>query len=84
MPEPCDKQVVSQHYLVCGTKDCKQNCQFYCNDCHQPICKKCRDIHSKLDYTKLHESVLYQQSRQQIPSEKCEEHPPKNKDSFCR
>nr|XP_022341637.1 tripartite motif-containing protein 2-like [Crassostrea virginica] len=73
-----------QHYLVCGTEDCQKNGQFYCNDCHRPLCEQCRDEHLKSPKTKIHEIVLYRYRNQQLPVEKCEIHPKRNVDMFCK
>ncbi|XP_065938505.1 E3 ubiquitin-protein ligase TRIM71-like [Magallana gigas] len=73
----------AQHYLVCGTEDCEKNCQFYCNDCHQPLCEQCRDEHQKNKKTKNHEVVPYKQRKRQLPVEKCKIHPSKDIDLLC-
>ncbi|XP_034304645.2 tripartite motif-containing protein 3 [Magallana gigas] len=73
----------AQHYLVCGTEDCDKNCQFYCNDCHQPMCEQCRDEHQKNKKTKNHEVVHYKQRKRRIPVEKCKIHPTKDRDLRC-
>eukprot|EP00105_Crassostrea_gigas_P021760 XP_011441020.1 PREDICTED: tripartite motif-containing protein 3 [Crassostrea gigas] len=73
----------AQHYLVCGTEDCKKNCQFYCNDCHQPMCEQCRNEHQKNKKTEKHEVVPYKQRKRQIPLEKCKIHPRKDVDLLC-
>ena len=73
----------AQHYLVCGTEDCERNRQFYCNDCHQPMCEQCRDEHKKYKETKNHEVVHYKQRKRQIPVEKCKIHPTKDIDLLC-
>uniref|UniRef100_K1PMB4 Tripartite motif-containing protein 3 n=1 Tax=Magallana gigas TaxID=29159 RepID=K1PMB4_MAGGI len=73
----------AQHYLVCGTGDCGRNCQFYCNDCHQPMCEQCRDEHQKNEKTKNHEVVPYKQRKRQLPVEKCKIHPTKEMVLLC-
>ncbi|XP_034311356.2 tripartite motif-containing protein 2-like [Magallana gigas] len=73
----------AQHYLVCGTEDCENNCQFYCNECHQPMCEQCRDEHQKSPDTKNHEVVSYQQRKRQLPEVKCQAHVNKDVDMFC-
>uniref|UniRef100_K1Q8N2 Tripartite motif-containing protein 3 n=1 Tax=Magallana gigas TaxID=29159 RepID=K1Q8N2_MAGGI len=73
----------AQHYLVCGSKDCEKNCQFYCNDCHQPMCEQCRDEHQKNKKTKIHEVASYRERKRQIPVEKCKIHPTKEIDLLC-
>uniref|UniRef100_K1PNT3 Tripartite motif-containing protein 2 n=1 Tax=Magallana gigas TaxID=29159 RepID=K1PNT3_MAGGI len=73
----------AQHYLVCGTEDCEKNCQFYCNDCHQPMCAQCRDEHQKDKKTKNHEVVPYKQRKRQLPLQKCKIHPTKDIDLLC-
>ncbi|XP_065938421.1 RING finger protein 207-like [Magallana gigas] len=73
----------AQHYLVCGTEDCKNNCQFYCNDCHLPLCEQCRDEHQKNEKTKNHEVVPYKQRKRQLPVEKCKIHPTKEMVILC-
>ncbi|XP_065938534.1 E3 ubiquitin-protein ligase TRIM71-like [Magallana gigas] len=73
----------AQHYLVCGTENCERNCQFYCNDCHQPMCEQCRDEHQKNEKTKNHEVVPYKQRKRQLPVEKCKIHPTKEMVLFC-
>uniref|UniRef100_A0A8W8LRX9 B box-type domain-containing protein n=1 Tax=Magallana gigas TaxID=29159 RepID=A0A8W8LRX9_MAGGI len=74
----------AQHYLVCGTEDCEKNCQFYCNDGHQPMCEQCRNEHQKNKKTKNHEVVLYKLRKRQLPVEKCNIHPTKEIDLLCR
>ena len=78
-----DIQAAGQHYLVCGTQDCEENCQFYCNTCHQPMCEGCRDKHLKRADTQKHEVVLYRQRKHQLPVEKCKIHPSKDIDLLC-
>ncbi|XP_052679278.1 E3 ubiquitin-protein ligase TRIM71-like [Crassostrea angulata] len=73
----------AQHYLVCGTEDCEKNCQFYCNDCHQPMCEQCRDEHQKNKKTKNHEVVHYKQRKRPLPVEKCKIHPTRNIELLC-
>ena len=73
----------AQHYLVCGTEDCEKNCQFYCNDCHQPLCEQCRDEHQKNKKTQNHEVVPYKLRKRQLPVEKCKIHPTKEIDLLC-
>eukprot|EP00105_Crassostrea_gigas_P008551 XP_011423138.1 PREDICTED: uncharacterized protein LOC105325315 [Crassostrea gigas] len=75
--------VIAQHYLMCGTKDCEKNCQFYCNPCHRPMCEQCRDEHQKSPETKSHEVVPYTQRKIQLPVEKCKDHPNKDIDILC-
>nr|XP_022343914.1 tripartite motif-containing protein 5-like isoform X2 [Crassostrea virginica] len=84
MSKPSDDQAAMQHYLVCGNEDCQKNGQFYCNACHRPLCEQCRDEHLKSPKTKTHEIVLYRHRKQQLPVEKCELHPTRNVDMFCR
>ncbi|XP_078312641.1 uncharacterized protein LOC144619152 [Crassostrea virginica] len=84
MSEPFDEQAAMQHYLVCGTEDCQKNGQFYCNDCHRSLCEQCRDEHLINPKTKIHEIVLYRHRKQQLPVEKCELHPTRTVDMFCR
>ncbi|XP_052687166.1 uncharacterized protein LOC128166202 [Crassostrea angulata] len=73
----------AQHYLVCGTEDCEKNCQFYCNDCHQPMCEQCRDEHQKSPDTRNHEVVPYQQRKRQLPEVKCQIHVNRYLDMLC-
>ncbi|XP_065938560.1 tripartite motif-containing protein 3 [Magallana gigas] len=73
----------AQHYLVCGIEDCEKNCQFYCNDCHQPMCEQCRDEHQKNKKTKNHEVVPYKQRKRPLPVEKCKIHPTRNIELLC-
>ncbi|XP_052685871.1 uncharacterized protein LOC128165404 [Crassostrea angulata] len=77
-------QAMAQHYLVCGTEDCKRNCQFYCNPCHQRLCERCRDEHQKSPDTKEHEVVTYKQRKPQLPEEKCNLHPKRNVEILCK
>nr|XP_022341563.1 uncharacterized protein LOC111135625 [Crassostrea virginica] len=84
MSETSDEQAAMQHYLVCGTEDCQENGQFYCNDCHRPLCEHCKDEHVKNPDTKFHEIVLYRHRKHQLPVEKCKLHPTRNVDIFCR
>ncbi|XP_052691539.1 uncharacterized protein LOC128169430 [Crassostrea angulata] len=73
----------AQHYLVCGTGDCEKNCQFYCNDCHLPMCEQCRDEHQKNKKTKNHEVVPYKLRKRQLPVEKCNIHPTRQIEFLC-
>ncbi|XP_022339904.2 uncharacterized protein LOC111134798 [Crassostrea virginica] len=84
MSETSDEQAAMQHYLVCGTEDCQENGQFYCNACHQPLCEQCRDEHQKSPNTKNHEIVRYRHRKHQLPVEKCKDHPRRNIDIFCK
>eukprot|EP00105_Crassostrea_gigas_P009004 XP_011423776.1 PREDICTED: tripartite motif-containing protein 2 [Crassostrea gigas] len=74
----------AQHYLVCGTEDCKKNCQFYCNPCHRELCEQCRDKHQKNPDTENHEVVHYKQRRPQLPEVKCKLHPTRNVEILCK
>ncbi|XP_061167599.1 protein PML-like [Saccostrea echinata] len=74
----------AQHFLECGSEDCVRNCEFYCNSCHQQMCKQCRDQHLKSKKNKNHEVVLYQHRRRQLPVEKCKIHPTKEIDILCK
>ncbi|XP_065938125.1 E3 ubiquitin-protein ligase TRIM71 [Magallana gigas] len=73
----------AQHYLVCGTEDCKKNCQFYCNNCNQQMCEQCREEHQKNRITKNHEVVPYKQRKRQLPLEKCKIHPTRQIEFLC-
>nr|XP_034317882.1 tripartite motif-containing protein 45 [Crassostrea gigas] len=73
----------AQHYLVCGTEDCVKNCQFYCNDCHKPLCEQCRDEHQQNKKTKSHEVVPYKQRIRPLPLEKCKIHPTRHIELLC-
>ncbi|XP_034312184.2 tripartite motif-containing protein 2 [Magallana gigas] len=73
----------AQHYLVCGTEDCEKNCQFYCNDCHHPMCEQCRDEHQRSPDTRNHEVVPYQQRKRQLPEVKCHTHVNRYLDMLC-
>ena len=82
--ESSGEQAAGQHYLECDTRDCNQNCQYYCNVCHKRMCQQCRNEHSKSADNKTHEVVLYRQRKRQLPEEKCKLHPTKNIDIRCR
>ena len=84
MSEPSDERSAMQHYLVCGTEDCQENGQFYCNTCHQPLCEHCRDDHVKHPDSKFHEIVLYRHRKHLLPVQKCKLHPTRNVDIFCK
>lgn len=74
---------IAQHYLVCGTEDCENNFQFYCNPCHRPLCEQCRHEHQKSSETNNHEVVPYRQRKRKLPVEKCKHHPCKDIDMNC-
>nr|XP_034320365.1 uncharacterized protein LOC117687623 [Crassostrea gigas] len=78
-----DVPVIAQHYLVCDTKDCENNCQFYCNSCHLQLCEQCSDEHQESPATKNHEVVPYRQRKRKLPVEKCRDHPSKDIDMIC-
>ena len=84
MSELSDEQAAGQHYLVCGIEDGQKNGQFYCNECHEPMCEQCRDEHLKCLENEHHETVLYRYRKQQLPIEKCKFHTKRNVDMFCR
>ena len=84
MSQSSDEQAAMQHFLVCGTEDCQQNGQFYCNTCHRPLCEQCRDAHLRNLDTQYHEIVLYRHRKHQLPVEKCKLHPTRNVDMLCR
>ncbi|XP_061168560.1 E3 ubiquitin-protein ligase TRIM45-like [Saccostrea echinata] len=73
----------AQYFLECDIQECERNCEFYCNPCHQRLCKQYRDEHLKSLETQIHEVVLYQRRRRQLPVEKCKIHPTKDVDMFC-
>ncbi|XP_022342489.2 uncharacterized protein LOC111136144 [Crassostrea virginica] len=83
MAESSDEQAAMQHYLVCGTEECQQNGQFYCNACHRPLCEQCRDEHLKSPDNQDHEIVFYRYRKHQLPVEKCKLHPTRNIDMLC-
>ncbi|XP_078310241.1 uncharacterized protein LOC111135535 [Crassostrea virginica] len=84
MSEPSDEQAAGQHYLICGTEDCQENGQFYCNDCHRSSCEQCRDDHLKNPDTQTHEIVPYRYRKQRLSVEKCKHHPTRNIDIICQ
>nr|XP_022312758.1 uncharacterized protein LOC111117816 [Crassostrea virginica] len=84
MTTTSDEQAAGQHYLVCGIQDCQKNGQFYCNDCHQPMCEQCKEEHRKSPNNKNHDLVLYRQRKHRLSIEKCKLHPTKNVDIFCK
>ncbi|XP_078327960.1 uncharacterized protein LOC111117809 [Crassostrea virginica] len=84
MATTSDEHAAGQHYLVCGIQDCQKNGQFYCNDCHLPMCEQCKDEHRKSPNNKNHDIVLYRQRNHRLPIEKCKLHPMKNIDIFCK
>ena len=84
MSEPSDNQAAGQHNLVCGTEDCQENGQFYCNNCHRPLCEQCRDEHLKNPDTQTHEIVPYRYRKQRLSVEECKQHPTRNIDIFCQ
>ncbi|XP_062608575.1 uncharacterized protein LOC134270350 [Saccostrea cucullata] len=73
----------AQHFLECEIENCEKNCEFYCNSCHQQMCKSCRDQHLKIPENINHEVVIYQQRRRQPPMKKCKIHPTKDIDILC-
>ncbi|XP_078311326.1 uncharacterized protein LOC111135775 [Crassostrea virginica] len=78
------EQVAGQHHLVCGNEDCEENGEFYCNNCHLPLCEQCRDEHLESPKNKTHETVHYRYRKQKLPVVKCEFHPTRNVEMFCR
>lgn len=69
---------------MCGSEACGNHCQFYCNDCHQPMCEQCRDDHQKSPETKKHELVLYRERKLHIPVERCKLHPTRQINLLCK
>ncbi|XP_062590547.1 E3 ubiquitin-protein ligase TRIM45-like [Saccostrea cucullata] len=74
----------AQHFLECGVEDCERNCEFYCNSCHQQMCKQCSEEHLKISENMNHEVVLYQLRKRQLPVQKCKIHPTKDIDILCK
>ncbi|XP_062605151.1 uncharacterized protein LOC134266961 [Saccostrea cucullata] len=70
--------------MGCSIEKCEGNCEFYCNPCHQRLCKQCKDVHLKSSDYKNHEVVLYQHRKTQIPLKKCKIHPTKDVDMLCK
>lgn len=71
--------VIAQHYIVCGTEECKNNCQFSAIF----VTNNCADnaemnIHQKAPETKSHEVVPYLPGKRKPPVEKCKEHSSKD------
>ena len=77
MSETSDEQATAQHYLVCGNEDCQENG-------HQPLCEHWKNEHVKSQKTSLHEVVFYRHRKHQLPVEKCNLHPTRNIDLFCK
>eukprot|EP00105_Crassostrea_gigas_P025283 XP_011445819.1 PREDICTED: uncharacterized protein LOC105341157 [Crassostrea gigas] len=73
----------AQYVLECGTEDCENNCQFYCNHCHRELCEQCKDEHQKSPDTKSHEVVPFLQHKRLLPVDKCKLHPTRNADILC-
>ncbi|XP_034315452.2 tripartite motif-containing protein 3-like [Magallana gigas] len=73
----------AQYVLECGTEDCENNCQFYCNHCHRPMCEQCRDKHQMSPDTKNHEVVPFLKHKRHLPVDKCKLHPTRNADILC-
>ena len=84
MCECSGEQAAMQHYLFCGTENCQENGQFYCNACHRLLCEQCRDGHLKDLKTKDHDIVINRYRKHKLPEEKCELHQTRNDDMFCR
>lgn len=74
----------AQHFLECSIEDCDGNCQFYCNQCHQPMCEPCRNEHLKSPKNRNHIVVPYRQREPKLPGEKCKIHPSKELDILCK
>ena len=64
---------MSQHYVDCQT--CGGYSDFYCNDCHQRMCGKCREDHLRHPYNKKHEVCGYKDRKLTFTSKPCKFHP---------
>ena len=64
---------MSQHYVDCQT--CGGYSDFYCNDCHQRMCGKCREDHLRNPYNKKHEVCGYKDRKLTFNSKPCKFHP---------
>lgn len=73
-----------QHLSMCGTEAYGNHCQFYCNDCHQPMCEQCRDDQQQSPETKKHQFVPYRQRKRHVPAEKCKLHPTRQINFLCK
>ena len=64
---------MSQHHVDCQT--CGDYSDFYCNDCHQRMCGKCRENHLRNPYNKKHEVCGYKHRKLTFTSKPCKYHP---------
>lgn len=68
-----DSPGIAQHYIVCASEICNNNCQLHCNLCHQPVCEQCKNDHQNNPETKSREMFPYPPAKRKLPEEKCKE-----------
>lgn len=72
----------SQYYVVCAS--CKEHSDFYCNNCHQRMCSKCREDHLRNPDNEGHTTCRYQDRKWMFPSVPCKLHPRNKLAIYCQ
>ncbi|XP_061194391.1 uncharacterized protein LOC133202571 [Saccostrea echinata] len=70
-----------QHFVECPT--CGSYSEFYCNNCHQRMCEKCKAKHLLDPDNQNHEITLYSDRKMMFWKENCKLHPTKLIDLCC-
>ncbi|XP_033747552.1 uncharacterized protein LOC117332667 [Pecten maximus] len=71
---------------TCAWCDSVQDVNWYCNDCQEALCDKCKETHQRARRTRNDEVVPIKQANKQaevVPPEVCKKHPGKTCDLFC-
>ncbi|XP_033748929.1 uncharacterized protein LOC117333639 [Pecten maximus] len=71
---------------TCAWCDSVQDVNWYCNDCQEALCDKCKETHQRAKRTRNDEVVPIKQADktgQAVLPEVCKIHPGKTRDLFC-
>ncbi|XP_033746854.1 uncharacterized protein LOC117332075 [Pecten maximus] len=71
---------------TCAWCDSVQDVNWYCNDCQEALCDKCKETHQRARRTRNDEVVPIKQANKQaevVLPEVCKKHPGKTCDLFC-
>ncbi|XP_033746876.1 uncharacterized protein LOC117332101 [Pecten maximus] len=73
-------------YVIYVSCDSVQDVNWYCNDCQEALCDKCKETHQRARRTRNDEVVPIKQANKQaevVLPEVCKNHPGKTCDLFC-
>lgn len=72
----------SQYCVDC--ESCKENADFYCNNCHQRLCGNCQEEHLRNPDNIDHDTCSYKNRKWMFPSPPCKKHPRHKLALYCK